>query len=116
MPILMGQCKIYWEKENYTQVEKIFKQSAEFCYEHETWRLNMAHVYFMKEKYSECVILYQPFIKNYYDDILSIQAIILANFCVALIMLTQNQEAEEVMKRVEQEEDRLHDPNKNIYH
>jgi len=47
---------------------------------------------------------------------LSIQAIVLANFCVALIMLTQNQEAEEVMKRVEQEEDRQQNPNKNVYH
>lgn len=53
----MGQCKIYWEKENYSFVEKIFKQSAEFCFEHEIWRLNMAHVLFMKEKYKEAIKL-----------------------------------------------------------
>mmetsp|Transcript_36108 Transcript_36108/g.30398 ORF Transcript_36108/g.30398 Transcript_36108/m.30398 type:complete len:119 (+) Transcript_36108:1217-1573(+) len=114
MPILMGQCKIYWEKENYTQVEKIFKQSAEFCFEHETWRLNMAHVLFMKEKYKEAINLYQPFYKKQMEDILSVQAIVLANICVALIMITKNPEAEEIMKKVEQEEEKLIEGDKNF--
>lgn len=30
------------------QVERIFRQSAEFCSEHETWKLNVAHTYFMQ--------------------------------------------------------------------
>ena len=30
------------------QVEKLFRQSAEFCSEHETWKLNVAHVFFMQ--------------------------------------------------------------------
>jgi tetratricopeptide repeat protein 30 len=29
-------------------VEMIFKQSAEFCSEHDTWKLNVAHVFFMQ--------------------------------------------------------------------
>jgi hypothetical protein len=29
-------------------VEKLFRQSAEFCSEHETWKLNVAHVFFMQ--------------------------------------------------------------------
>jgi hypothetical protein len=35
-------------RENYTQVEKIFRQSSEFCNEHPTWRLNVAHVFYMQ--------------------------------------------------------------------
>ena len=47
IPVLMMQAKVYWDKGNYKQVEKIFRQSAEFCSEHETWKLNVAHVFFM---------------------------------------------------------------------
>jgi tetratricopeptide repeat protein 30 len=43
----MMQAKAFWDKANYVQVEKIFRQSAEFCSEHETWKLNVAHVFFM---------------------------------------------------------------------
>jgi len=43
----MMQAKLYWDKGNYAMVEKIFRQSAEFCSEHETWKLNVAHVFFM---------------------------------------------------------------------
>lgn len=52
----MGQAKIYWEMENYSQVEKIFRQSAEFCSDDENWKLNVAHVFFMQEKFKECTV------------------------------------------------------------
>ncbi|KAF1788453.1 Tetratricopeptide-like helical domain [Phytophthora cactorum] len=48
MPVLMAQANIYWERGNYTQVEKIFRQTAEFCSEHEAWKLNVAHVFFLQ--------------------------------------------------------------------
>ena len=48
IPILMAQAKIYWDLENYPQVEKIFRKSVEFCNEHEVWKLNVAHVLFMQ--------------------------------------------------------------------
>lgn len=35
IPVLMGQAKIYWDHENYQQVEKMFRQSNEFCREHD---------------------------------------------------------------------------------
>ncbi|RYH30050.1 hypothetical protein EON65_06410 [archaeon] len=49
IPVLMAQARIYWERENYFLVEKLFFQSAEFCSEHEVWKLNVAHVFFMQE-------------------------------------------------------------------
>jgi hypothetical protein len=33
VPVLMAQAKIYWDTEHYAMVEKIFKQSVEFCSE-----------------------------------------------------------------------------------
>ena len=44
----MAQAKIYWDMENYYQVEKIFRKSVEFCSEHDVWKLNVAHVLFMQ--------------------------------------------------------------------
>ncbi len=48
IPVLMAQAKIYWEKEDYAQVETIFRKSVEFCSEHDVWKLNVAHVLFMQ--------------------------------------------------------------------
>jgi hypothetical protein len=44
----MAMARIYWDRENYPAVEKLFRQSAEFCSEHEVWKLNVAHVFFMQ--------------------------------------------------------------------
>lgn len=43
----MGQAKIYWDIQNYEVVEGLFKQSAEFCADHDEWRQNVANVFFM---------------------------------------------------------------------
>lgn len=53
IPVLMAQAKIYWDLENYPMVEKLFKQSAEFCAEHDVWKLNVAHVFFMQVRAAE---------------------------------------------------------------
>ena len=48
IPGLMSMASIYWDMEHYSAVQKIFHQSAEFCSEHETWKLNVAHTFFMQ--------------------------------------------------------------------
>ena len=87
--------------------EKIFRQSAEFCSEDESWKLpigctsvactvvlietqgrdleprNVAHIFFMQEKFKECIRYYEPFVRKHNDDLLNVTAIILANLCVA---------------------------------
>ena len=69
IPVLMGQAKIYWDRDNYPMVERIFRQSAEFCSEHEIWKLNVAHVFFMQEtKFKEAVRYYDPFVKKAKGD------------------------------------------------
>ncbi|XP_053570279.1 tetratricopeptide repeat protein 30A [Bombina bombina] len=119
IPVLMAQAKIYWNMENYQMVEKIFRKSVEFCNEHDVWKLNVAHVLFMQEnKYKEAIGFYEPIVKKHYDNILNVSAIVLANLCVSYIMTSQNEEAEELMRKIEKEEEQLayNDPDKKIYH
>ena len=119
IPILMAQAKIYWDIENYAMVEKIFKQSAEFCSDHDTWKLNVAHIFFMQEtKFKEAIRYYEPAVKKQADSLLDVTAIVLANLCVAYIMTSQNEEAEELMRQIEKEEEsaQYKDPEKQCFH
>ena len=117
VPVLMAQTKIYWDTENYEMVEKLFIQSAEFCSEHEVWRLNMAHVFYMQDtKFRETIRYYEPIVRSHEDDLLSVSAIVLANICVSYIMSSQNPQAEALMKQLEKEEERvaIDDPEKQV--
>jgi len=121
IPVLMAQAKIYWDLENYTMVEKIFRQSTEFCSEHEVWRLNVAHVFFMQEsKFKDAIRYYEPVVQKLQaEEILEgCQAIVLANLCVSYIMTSQNEKAEELMRTIEKEEERqaAFDNEKPVYH
>lgn len=70
VPVLMAQAKIYWELGNYTQVEKIFRKSVEFCNEHDIWKLNVAHTLFMQEnKFKEATGFYEPIVRKKYDNV-----------------------------------------------
>ena len=119
IPVLMAQSRIYWERENYPMVEKLFFQSAEFCSENEVWKLNVAHVFFMQEtKFKEAIRYYDPFVKRNNDNLIDVAAIVLANLCVSCIMTSQNEDAEELMRRIEKEEQRLSfaEPDRQSFH
>jgi len=96
IPVLMAQARIYWDRENYPMVEKLFFQSAEFCSEHEVWKLNVAHVFFMQEsKFKDAIRYYDPIVKRLQEALVDVTAIVLANLCVSYIMTSQNEEAED---------------------
>ncbi|XP_054159351.1 tetratricopeptide repeat protein 30A-like [Oppia nitens] len=119
LPVLMAQAKIYWDIEYYTQVEKVFRKSVEFCNDFDVWKLNVAHVLFMQEnKFKEATGFYEPLVKKSYDNILNVSAIVLANLCVSYIMTGLNEDAEELMRKIEKEEEQLaySEPNKKIFH
>jgi|UniRef100_A0A7S4G7V6 tetratricopeptide repeat protein 30 len=119
IPVLMAQAKIYWDLDHYAMVEKIFRQSAEFTSEHDIWKLNVAHTFFMSEtKFKEAMRYYEPAVEKFQDNILSCSAIVLANLCVSYIMTSENEKAEDVMRRIEKEEERLSfsDPEKQPLH
>ncbi|XGW22964.1 hypothetical protein V3C99_005308, partial [Haemonchus contortus] len=106
LPVLMSQAKIYWDRGDYARVERIFRKSVEFCSEHDTWKLNVAHTLFMQEqKFKEAAGFYEPIVSKHFMTLLDVSAIILANLCVCYIMTNQNEEAEELMRKVEREED-----------
>ncbi|CAB3408425.1 unnamed protein product [Caenorhabditis bovis] len=119
LPVLMAHAKVYWDRRNYTAVERLFRGSVDYCREHDTWKLNVAHTIFMQEqKYKEAAGFYEPIVNKNYDNILDVSAIILANLCVCYIMTNQNEEAEELMRKVEREEEeaREQNPNEKYYH
>uniref|UniRef100_A0A3B3I3M5 Tetratricopeptide repeat protein 30 n=1 Tax=Oryzias latipes TaxID=8090 RepID=A0A3B3I3M5_ORYLA len=116
--VLMGQAKIYWNHENFQMVEKLFRGSLDACKDCDTWKLNVAHVLFMQNKYKEAIGFYEPIVKKHYDNILSVSAVVLANLCVSYIMTNQNEEAEELMRKIEKEEEQISydDPDKKVFH
>ncbi|XP_042360451.1 tetratricopeptide repeat protein 30A isoform X1 [Plectropomus leopardus] len=132
--VLMAQAKIYWNRENFQMVEKIFRKSVEVCNDDDTWKLNVAHVLFMQNKYKEAIGFYEPIVKKHYDNveqcniqecpckckpsILNVSAVVLANLCVSYILTSQNEEAEELMRKIEKEEEQISydDPEKKVFH
>jgi len=123
IPVHMAMAKIYWDRENYPKCEAIFKESHEFCSDNEVWKLNLAHVLFMQEssvnsRYKDAIQYYEPAVQKYSDSILDITAVVLANLCVAYIMTSQNDKAEDLMRQIEKEEERLSfdDPDSQCFH
>uniref|UniRef100_A0A0N5A5D7 Tetratricopeptide repeat protein 30 n=1 Tax=Parastrongyloides trichosuri TaxID=131310 RepID=A0A0N5A5D7_PARTI len=106
IPVLMSQGKIFWDNHEYNKVEKLFRRSVEFVGDNDTFKLNVAHTLFMMEnKFREAAGFYEPIVKKCFDNMLDISAIVLANLCVCYIMTNQNEEAEELMRKVEKEEE-----------
>jgi len=58
-------------------------------------------------KFRDAAWYYEPIVKKHMDDLLSVTAIVLANLCVSYIMISQNPDAEELMKCIEKEEERI---------
>ncbi len=61
---------------------------------------------------------YEPIVKQLQESVLDVTAIVLANLCVGYIMTSQNEEAEELMRRIEKEEERLsfQEHDKQVFH
>ena len=55
----------------------------------------------------EAIRYYEPIVKRHSDNILNVTAIVLANLCVAYIMTSQNEEAEDLMRKIEKEEEQV---------
>merc|ERR1711871_94501 len=60
----------------------------------------------------------EPIVKKAQDDILQVTAIVLANLCVAYIMTSQNEDAEELMRKIERAEEAKasSEPDKQYFH
>jgi tetratricopeptide repeat protein 30 len=114
IPILMAQTCIYWKRSEYMMAERNLQESSEFCHNHPVWKLNMAHVLFMKEEYDKALGYYEPIVKQA-ESLLKVPAIALANLCVVYILTERNDKAEKLMRRIEEEEYRVTKENPEFF-
>lgn len=59
------------------------------------------------DAYTEAINFYLPFVLAAKESLLAVKENVLANLCVAYIMTSQNDKAEELMRQIEREEERL---------
>ncbi|XP_061390018.1 tetratricopeptide repeat protein 30 homolog [Musca vetustissima] len=117
LPVVMARAWISWRDDDFVGAEREFRSSAEFCSENPIWRLNAGHVLFMQgDKYKEAAAFYEPIVRQHGDDIMSVSAAVLANLCVSYIMTFQNEEAEELMRKVEKAEELKGNLGKQYHH
>ncbi|XP_065368434.1 tetratricopeptide repeat protein 30 homolog [Calliphora vicina] len=117
LPVVLARAWISWRDDDFVGAEREFRASAEFCSENSIWRLNAGHVLFMQgDKYKEASAFYEPVIRQHGDDIMSVSAAVLANLCVSYIMTFQNEEAEELMRKVEKAEELKGNMGKQYHH
>jgi tetratricopeptide repeat protein 30 len=106
LPVITAQAKIFWDLGNYDTVEQLLRSPdiEELYFENQTWKINLGHAYFIQEtNFKEAANRYLD-VYNNAIDLLSIPASVIANLCVSLIMLQRNEEAQEIIKRIEEEE------------
>lgn len=118
IPVLMFQAKIFWDLENYQLVELLLMKYMDFCLDNRTWKLNLAHTYFMQQdKTLEAIQWYEPLVLGE-QNLLDIEAILVANLCVSYVMTDQNSLADSLINRVTDEEAQKvkDDPQAKLYH
>eukprot|EP00892_Ulva_mutabilis_P003389 jgi/Ulvmu1/1421/UM011_0150.1 len=132
IPVLMAEAHMFWEIGQYSNAQAVLLQSKEFAGEHQAWKLNMAHTHFMmdvpvgkgdestRSNFQKAIDFYHPILHRHKEEgtLLSTTAMVVANLCVSYIMDEKNREAEELMKQVEEEEERCQeqDNNKQVLH
>ena len=66
----MHQAKILWDRADYTELEKLFSRTMDYCSDNDTWKLNVAHVLYMQEdKYDQAARFYEPIVNSNYDQV-----------------------------------------------
>lgn len=106
LPVVTAQAKIFWDLGNYDTVEAILKSGdvQEIFGDDQTWKINLGHAYFIQEtKFPEAINYYMD-VYNNAESVMAIPASVVANLCVSLIMIQRNQEAQEIIRVVEEEE------------
>lgn len=118
VPILMSQAKIFWDLGKYDLVECLQMKYMDFCLDNRTWKLNLAHTYFMQQtKMAEAIQWYEPLVLGE-QNLLDVEAILIANLCVAYVVTDQNGLADTLINRITDEEAQKvqEDPNAKLYH
>ncbi|KAL3826625.1 hypothetical protein ACHAXA_010550, partial [Cyclostephanos tholiformis] len=104
MPALCLQAKLYWDKREYSRAEQVLQDHADFCRGHDAWLNNMGHVMFSQQKFEASIEHYEHLMERHVD-LLNVPAVTLANLCVAYVLVGRNEDAEDLIKAVEKDED-----------
>lgn len=120
LPIITSQAKIYWDIGNFEAVEGLLKNPEiyDLYCDNRTWKINMGHAYFIQETNFNEAIKYYIDVYTNEEDVLNVPASVIANLCVSLIMVQRNEEAQEIIKKVEEEEIKALEanPDRLIFH
>lgn len=78
----------------------------------------MGHSYFIQETNFKEAIKYYMDVYTHEENVLDVPASVIANLCVSLIMVQRNEEAQEIIKKVEEEEQLAleKNPDRQLFH
>ena len=96
------KCCVLWNSKDYKTMRKLLS-SATDAVPVENANINLAHCAFMEENYSEAIKLYGSIFADS-ADILRLPESVVANLAVSLILESRNDEAEILMRKLDDEE------------
>jgi hypothetical protein len=104
VPILMSQANMLWDPEKCQLIELLLLKYADFWIENRTWKLNFAYIYFMQpRKMVNTIVLSAPLFLGE-QNMLDVEAIIIANFCFAHVIIERNEMADNLINRLTENE------------
>jgi tetratricopeptide repeat protein 30 len=118
IPLFMVQAKIFWDLEKYQLVELLLVKYDDFCAKNRTWKLNLAHTYFMQPwKVPDAIGLCEPLVLGE-PNLLDVEAIVVANLCVAYVLMEQTEIPDALIHRLTEEEAHKfnEDASSQLYH
>ena len=107
LPVVMWKAKVYWEKKDYPSADQILREYIDFFADEDCWKINIAHVLFMQERFPEAVQFYEPIVQASAASILSLPSLLVANLCVSYVLTNQNSKAEDIMRQINVAEQKL---------
>jgi tetratricopeptide repeat protein 30 len=117
----MSLAQLHWAAGETARAQDVLQQSAEFCSDHPTWRLNLAHALVAQNggRMGEAAELYESLVQHFAGgggggdvsggaagapgSLLDVPPTALANLCVCHVVGGQNEAAEELLRRLEDE-------------
>ena len=108
VPKLMLQARALWDQAEFAKAEILLQQHSDILRDSDIFCENMAHTLFQQgDKLERSIPYYESLINSHTDEttLLELPAMVLANLCVAYILTNRNEDAEAIMKAIEQEED-----------
>ncbi|KAK2964794.1 putative Tetratricopeptide repeat protein 30B [Blattamonas nauphoetae] len=119
MPTQMAMARIFWDLKKYPQTAQVLQGCRDVCGEELVWQINLAHTLFVQTRYEFAKELYEKIMeKQQVNSILDVTPIVLGNLCVCHVMHEENDLGEQIIVRVDKEEEKIHmeDPDAQPLH